>query len=144
MVELERSPAAVVERLVQATNDHDIEALVACFDDGYVNETPAHPGRGFKGADQVRRNWTQIFGGVPDVRSEILRTAVDGDTVWTELQTSGTRRDGAALLLRGVIIFRIAQERVRSARFFLEPVDEGADGVTGAVGRAVGTMGMEA
>ena len=86
---------------------------------------------------------TQIFDGVPDVHAQVLQTAVDGDTVWTEWETSGTR-DRGALLLRGVIIFRITQERIRSARFFLEPVDEGADGVTGAVGRAVGTIGMEA
>lgn len=143
MVGAEQNPVAVVERLVQATNDHDIEGLVACFNDGYINETPAHPGRGFEGAEQVRRNWTQIFGGVPDVHAEVLQMAVEGDQVWTEWQTSGTRRDGVGLLLRGVIVFRIAGEGIQSARFYLEAVDEGTDDVNAAVGRAVGT-GAEA
>ena len=53
-------------RLAAATTAHDIEALVACFGADYINETPAHPARGFLGADQVRRNWTQLFAGIPD------------------------------------------------------------------------------
>ena len=60
-------PNAFVDRLLQATNDHDLEALVACFADDYENETPVHPARGFRGREQVRRNWEQIFAHVPDV-----------------------------------------------------------------------------
>ncbi len=38
-------PGATVERLLQATNAHDLERLVACFADDYRNETPVHPAR---------------------------------------------------------------------------------------------------
>src|ERR1700730_18798214 len=31
-------PEAIVGRLQRATNDHDLEAIVACFADGYRNE----------------------------------------------------------------------------------------------------------
>src|SRR5690348_382447 len=48
-------------RLQQATESHDLDALVDCFDPGYRNETPAHPGRSFEGVEQVRANWSQIF-----------------------------------------------------------------------------------
>ena len=51
---------------------------------GRVSETPAHPQRTFRGADQVRRNWEQIFAGVPDLRADLLDAVVDGDTVWSE------------------------------------------------------------
>lgn len=64
-------PGAVLQRLLAAINAHDLDALVSCFADGYVNETPAHPQRGFGGSDQVRRNWTQIFAGVPDIRASV-------------------------------------------------------------------------
>ena len=37
----------IVERLVATTNAHDLEALVDCFAPDCVNETPAHPARGF-------------------------------------------------------------------------------------------------
>jgi ketosteroid isomerase-like protein len=133
------NPAAVVERLVRATNDHDIEALVACFNEHYVNETPVHPPRGFKGAEQVRRNWTQIFGGVPDIKAQVLRDSVQGDIVWTEWEMAGTRHDGDQFLMRGVIIFQVRNDGVESARFYLEPVEEVTGDVTAAVERVAGS-----
>jgi hypothetical protein len=46
----------IVERLRRAVDDHDLDALTACFTNDYRNDTPAHPGRGFIGRDQVRKN----------------------------------------------------------------------------------------
>src|SRR5450432_2888524 len=53
--------AELIERIQQATNEHDLDALVACFNETYLSEMPVHPGREFRGNDQVRRTWTQIF-----------------------------------------------------------------------------------
>ena len=125
--------SAAVERLVAATNAHDLDALVACFADDYVNETPVHPARGFTGREQVRRNWTQIFGAVPDIRTQLLRRAEDGDTIWTEWEMRGTRPDGSPHLMRGVIVFTVHDGLIAAARFYLEPVDERPDGVDAAV-----------
>jgi hypothetical protein len=47
----------------------------------------------------------------------------------------GTRRDGVAQLLRGVILFGTADDQLTWCRFYLEPVDEAADGVDAAVSR---------
>jgi len=123
----------MVDRLVQATNDHDLDALVACFAADYTNETPVHPQRGFAGREQVRTNWQQIFAFVPDVRAEVIGVAVDGDTAWTEWEMTGTRGDGSAHLMRGVVIFRVRDGVASSARFYLEPVDESATNVDRAV-----------
>jgi hypothetical protein len=120
-------------RLQQATNDHDLEALVDCFASGYRNETPTHPGRSFAGTEQVRSNWRQIFEFVPDVRSRVLSQAVDGSEVWSEWEMSGTRRDGTPHLMRGVIVFGLEGERAVSARFYLEPVEQAATTVDDAV-----------
>jgi len=117
-------PAVVVERLLAAINAHDLEATVACFADDYRNETPAHPQRGFRGNQQVRRNWTQLFAGVPDLQARLPRAVVDGNTVWTEWDISGTRGDGAAFLMRGVVIFGVTGAAISLARFYLEPVEE--------------------
>ena len=133
-----QGPAVVVERLLEAVNAHDLEAMVGCFADDYRNETPAHPQRGFRGSGQVRRNWTQIFAGVPDLRARLPRTAVDGDTVWTEWDISGTRGDGAAFLMRGVVIFGVADAAITSARFYLEPVEETSGDVDAHTHRVVG------
>jgi len=128
-------PTSLVPRLAAATNAHDLEALVACFADDYLNETPAHPARGFRGAEQVRRNWAQLFAGIPDLSARILATASAGDTVWTEWEMSGTRRDGTAHLMRGVIIFSVAAGKAASARFYLEPVEDISGGVDAQISR---------
>ena len=123
----------VVDRLLSATNRHDIDALVACFAADYENETPAHPARSFRGRDQVRRNWEQIFAFVPDIRAEVLRRSVDGDSAWTEWEMKGTRNDGTAHHMRGVIMFGVRDGAASWARFYLEPVDEDTRTVDDAV-----------
>lgn len=123
------SPAALVERLCQATNAHDLEAVVACFALDYRNETPAHPERGFTGRDQVRTNWEQIFSVVADIRAQVLRVAVDGDVVWSEWEHRGHRPDGSVHTMRGVVIFGVRDGLAAWARFYLEPVQEDGDDV---------------
>jgi ketosteroid isomerase-like protein len=137
----ENEPLAMVERLRRATNDHDLDALVACFAPDYRNETPSHPERGFIGREQVRKNWTQIFAAIPDVTAEIVRCAVDGDTVWTEWEHRGTRPDGSAHVMRGVVIFGVVDGVAAWARFYLEPVQEAAGTVDDAVRRQVAPGG---
>jgi ketosteroid isomerase-like protein len=124
---------AMVDRLMQATNDHDLEGLVACFGEDYVNETPVHPGRSFRGRQQVRRNWEQIFAFVPDLRAEVISSAVAGETAWTEWEMTGTRRDGTAHQMRGVIVFGVSDGVAQWARFYLEPVDSRTGTVDDAV-----------
>ena len=139
VLENETDPSAVVQRLRAVTNAHDLNAIVACFASDYRNETPAHPARNFVGNEQVRRNWTKILAAIPDVSTEILASAVSGTMVWTEWEHRGTRRDGTAHLMRGVIVFDIAGGLIASARFFLEPVEEASGDVAAAVQRQVST-----
>jgi ketosteroid isomerase-like protein len=128
----------VVERLVAATNAHDLDALVNCFASDYLNETPAHPPRGFRGRDQVRRNWATIFGAVPDIATRVIASVVDGGRVWLELQMTGTRVDGTPHAMAGVIIFETVADQIVAARFYLEPVESSSGDVNTAVARAVG------
>ena len=120
-------PGTVVDRLCQATNAHDLEALTACFAVDYRNDTPLHPARGFTGRAQVRKNWAHIFAAVPDLSASV-RWVADGSTVWSEWEMRGTRLDGSPHLMRGAILFGIDQAQLAWARFYLEPVQDG-DGV---------------
>ena len=129
MDEPTEGPVAVLDRLLGAVNAHDLDGLVGCFAPDYVNETPAHPNRGFRGAGQVRTNWAQIFAGVTDLRAAVLRSAVDGETVWTEWDMRGTRPDRSAFLMRGVVVFGVTGQAITSGRFYLEPVEEASDDV---------------
>jgi ketosteroid isomerase-like protein len=142
MARADRYPP-VLERLLGAINAHDIDALVSCFADDYVNETPVHPQRAFRGNDQVRRNWTQLFA-IADFQADVPRHSLDRDRLWTEWEMAGTRPDGASLVMRGVVIFGIGGEVIRSARFYLEPVEETSGDVDMHTRRVVGAAGDRA
>ena len=135
---MDESGVGVIERLLRATNEHDLDGIVACFRETYSNETPAHPARGFVGREQVRTNWSRILEAVSDLTASVLRCAETTDAIWTEWEMRGTRVDGAAHLLRGVIIFGVDEGLIAWGRFYLEPVDESDADVNVAVGRALG------
>jgi ketosteroid isomerase-like protein len=135
---LTSSGLELAERLRDAVNRHDLDSLAGCFAVGFVNETPAHPGRSFEGRDQVRKNWAQIFAGVPDIEADILRSSVEGASVWAEWEMRGTRRDGVPHLMRGVSIFEVGEALFTSVRFYLEPVEEGGASVNAAIQQVVG------
>src|SRR5438445_13288167 len=116
------SGLAIAARLHDAVNRHDLDAMVACFATDFVNDTPAHPARSFRGRDQVRRNWAQIFAAVPNLEAEMIDCASHGDTVWTEWEMRGTRLDGAHHLMRGVAIFEVVDDAFASVRFYWEHV----------------------
>jgi hypothetical protein len=127
------SAVSVLARLEHATNAQDLNVLVACFAPDYRNDTPAHPERSFTGREQVRRNWEQIFAAIPDLTASVLRSVVNGSEVWSEWEHRGTRRDGSAHLMRGVVIFGVANGLLTWARFYLEPVQEGGGKVDAVV-----------
>jgi ketosteroid isomerase-like protein len=135
---IQGSPATMLERLITATNAHDLEGLVDCFEPGYVNETPAHPARGFVGRHQVRANWQQIFAAVPDLHATVLRSVVTADAVWAEMEMSGVRRDGTQHLMTGVSIFGVVDGRAAWSRFYLESVEQGGPGIDVAVASQLG------
>jgi ketosteroid isomerase-like protein len=136
--------AGLLTRLERATNARDLDAVVACFAPDYRNDTPAHPERSFTGRGQVRRNWEQIFAAIPDLTTRVLRSAVNGDESWTEWEHHGTRRDGSVHVMRGVVIFGIANGLLAWARFYLEPVREGGESVDAAVRQQVAPAGAPA
>jgi len=121
------------ERLVAAQNAHDIDAFVACFATDYTSEQPAYPDRAFVGSDQVRKNWSAMFAGVPDFRAELLDSATDGATAWGEFEWRGTKSDGSRLHSRGVIIGTVRDGRLAAARLYMEDVEEAGRGIDAAV-----------
>lgn len=132
------NPMTTVQRLIDRTNAHDLEGIVSCFAPDYALEAPLHPARSFRGNEQVRRNWAQILGGVPDIVARVVRSACDGESVWTEWEMTGTRRDGAPHLMRGVFIFGVRDSLIQWGRMFLESVDRDGANMDAAVGRAMG------
>jgi ketosteroid isomerase-like protein len=131
--EKESGPIGTIHRLHKAMNEHDLDAFVGCFDPDYQSEQPAHPDRAFFGAVQVRKNWSAIFASVPDFEAGLLGLAADGDTVWSEWSWSGKRTDGTAFNMRGVIVFGMRNDRIKSGRLYMEPMDEKGAGIDASV-----------
>src|SRR4051812_26301529 len=126
-------PATVIAALAAATNAHDIDAFVALFCEDYDSRQPAHPDRAFRGRDQVRANWSDVFTGVPDFRADLVATAVAGDCVWSEWRWRGTHTDGSRLDMAGGVIFRVHAERIAWARLYVEPIEQAGEGIEAAV-----------
>jgi ketosteroid isomerase-like protein len=117
-------PVSVVRRLFDATNRHDLDALVACVSESYESAQPAHPPRAFTGKEQVRKNWSAIFSDIPDFRQDWLQHAVAGQSVWVQIHGHGTNaRDQSPVDLAGIAIFTVKDEHIVLARIYVEPVE---------------------
>jgi ketosteroid isomerase-like protein len=128
----------VSERLLEAMNAHDLEGHLACFNEDYRSEQPAHPARTFRGREQVRENWSKVYESIPDFQAELLRLAVVGEEEWGEWIWRGTKEDGTPLEERGVIIVGIRDGQIAWGRLYFEETErEGAD-ITETVRRMTG------
>ena len=76
----------------------------------------------------VEKNWSALFGGIPDFRADLLTTASAGETLWAEWHWTGTRENEAPFEMRGVTVFEISNGRILAGRLYMEEVQEaGAD-----------------
>ena len=128
----------VSARLLEAMNNHDIQAFVACFHDDYHSEQPAHPARRFIGRDQVHKNWSILFDSMPDFRAELLRVAVADQVEWAEWHWQATKVNGAPLDERGVTIMGVAEGRIVWGRLYIEETEQQAIDIDETVARMAG------
>jgi ketosteroid isomerase-like protein len=85
----------------------------------------------------VQANWSALLEGIPDFRTETLRSAVDGDTVFVEVHWTGTKADGTALEQRGVLITGIRDDRIAWGRLYADEVEREAPTSTPSSARGV-------
>ena len=94
----------VLEKLLDAFNRHDLDAIMGYFADDATFDMPRGPepwGRRWVGKEQVRKGLKSRFTGIPDVHYSDARHWVCGDefgvTDWTLTGTT----TGIALNVRG-------------------------------------------
>jgi len=129
----------VIDGLTAAQNAHDLEAMLAYLHDDYRSEQPVHPARSFRGVDQVRKNWGTVLESIPDFHGEVIRTAVDGETVFAEVHWTGTKADGSPLDERGVLIFGLRDDRIAWGRLYVTEVERESAGIDEVVRGMAGT-----
>jgi ketosteroid isomerase-like protein len=123
----------MLDQLRAAVNAHDAQRLASLFAEDYQSVHPVHPSRGFGGSAQVLENWTSVFEGVPDFRSELVATSADGDIEWGEWYWHGHHVDGSPFAVRGVTIFVVRDGLVTQGRFYMEPVEADGGDIEAAV-----------
>lgn len=135
---MDHLPEGPVQRMVAAANRHDLDAMVQEFAEDYENTTPAHPARSFKGSAQVRKNWSALFAGMPDLSLTVhdVATGPDGK-VWMEWSNRGTRADGSVSSAAGISILTVRGDKIAAAHFYLEPVEHESGDADAAVSMAV-------
>src|SRR3954453_9387014 len=102
-------PRALVNRLIAAQNEHDLEGMLACFHEDYRSEQPRFPARTFEGVDQVRANWSALLGGIPDCHSQVLAPGADGDIGFLEVHWTGTKAAGTPLDDPGAVVMGLSE-----------------------------------
>jgi hypothetical protein len=123
----------MMERLQELQNSHDAAGMAALFSADYQSVQPVHPNRGFGGSQQVLKNWTSVFRGIPDFHATLVAFAKDGQAEWGEWDWRGTYTDGSPFLERGVIIMIVLDGLVSAARLYMEQVESGGGDIDAVV-----------
>jgi ketosteroid isomerase-like protein len=138
---VEAGPTVVLERIQEAINAHDLEALVDCFTHDVHSEQPTRPGRGFRGRDELRGYWELVLGSGGDFKADLLRSAGTEDTAWAEWCWHGKRRDGSTFARAGVTIYGLRDGRIAWIRLYMEPIQGDPETIAGWVMRDLTQLG---
>jgi ketosteroid isomerase-like protein len=111
----DESTTETLERLLDAFNAHDLDAVMSCFVDDCVLELPRGPdpwGRRFEGRDRVREGLAGRFAGIPDVHYGDGRHWVSGSRGCSEWLITGTTTEGKRIEVRGCDLFEFRGNRI--------------------------------
>jgi SnoaL-like domain len=116
-------PRAAFDRYIAALASRDINVLRECMDPDFASINPLRPSRSFQGRDTFLDAWTRNWDALPDLRTEVGRTAVTDGHIWFESRR--VRGDGSVMAC-GVNIVRIENGRFRESTTYIDaPVDDG-------------------
>ena len=79
----------VIDDLIRAMNQHDVEEMKQLCTKGIVADEVAEP-EPFTGVEAFKQAYIDVFQGYPDCVAEVLETFVDGDTVICQVRWYGT------------------------------------------------------
>ncbi len=106
---------AVLERVLDGFNRHDLDAIMALFTDDCVFVAPRGPdpwGRRFEGREEVATGLRARFTGIPDVSYESHGDFVSGDRGASEWTLRGTTLEGQRIEVRGCDLWTFRGDEV--------------------------------
>jgi len=111
----DRTKLDVLERMLDAFNDHDLQAIMSLFVNDCVFEAPRGPapwGRRFEGKQAVAEGLGARFSGIPDVSYESHGDFVSGERGASEWTLRGTTVEGEHLEVRGCDLWTFRGDEV--------------------------------
>ena len=106
---------ALLPRVLDGFNAHDLDAILEDFDETCVFESPRGPdpwGRRFVGKDEVRTGLEVRFTSIPDVHYRSEGDFVAGDRGVSEWTLTGTTVDGERIEVRGCDLWTFQRNRI--------------------------------
>jgi ketosteroid isomerase-like protein len=120
------SRLAVLERVLDGFNRHDVDAIMSVFAEDCVFQSPRGPdpwGHRFVGQEAVRKGFAARFDGIPDVRYESEGDFVSGNRAVSEWTLTGTTVEGERLELRGCDLWTFRGDEIICKNSFWKIVD---------------------
>ena len=116
----------VLQRFLDAFNDHDVDTIMSFFAEDCVFEMPRGPapgGRRLVGKEQVREGIRSRLDGIPDVHYGDDRHWACGDRGVSEWTIRGTQVDGRRIEVRGCDLFEFTGGKISRKDSFWKIVD---------------------
>ena len=110
-----KATVETLQRVVDAFNAHDRDAVMSFFTDDPVLELPRGPhpwGQRFEGPEEVRAGLASRFAGIPDVHYGDDRHWVSGNRGCSEWLLTGTTAQGVRLEVRGCDLWEFDGDKI--------------------------------
>jgi imidazolonepropionase-like amidohydrolase len=107
------TPAAVVQRQVEAYNAHDVERFVATYaEDAEIFDSPGAAAPRLSGRESIRADYSALFRDFPDSHCTVVNRVLEGPYVFdqelcTFAQTAAPLRATSIYLVEGALIKRV-------------------------------------
>jgi hypothetical protein len=117
---LPMDPKRLLQRIHTALNTRDVQNLLLCLQVDYEKWEPARQEKPTIGLESVRQSWEELFKKYPDFKADLVRSAIDSTTIWTEWHWYNDDEQGARALDQiGVIIFGVEDGLVAWSRWYM-------------------------
>lgn len=104
-----------LQSFADAFNAHDLEAIMSHMTDDCIFEASAGPdfnGEQFKGQEQVRKAFEDVFATYPDAKWSNPGHFLSGDRGFTEWVFTGTKADGTRVEVSGCDLFTFRDGKI--------------------------------
>lgn len=116
MDEKDKQVMALLRDFGKAFNRGDVDGILACVTEDFEWRLAAGPdapdGRIVRGKDAVRRALEERSREIAEMRFSETEVAIAGDKVFGSFRARGQTRDGRAIDVRGIDVYRIRDGRI--------------------------------